>query len=53
MEYGVDGACSQSFLRVGSGNVGTEISVTGMSVLICYYSFHFRRIVQEIIARNS
>ena len=26
MGYGVVDACSQSFLRVGSGNVGTEIS---------------------------
>jgi hypothetical protein len=50
MEYGVDDACSQSFLRVSSSNVGTEISVTGMSELIYYLIFHFRRKVQEISA---
>ena len=53
MEYGVDGAYSQSFLRVGSGNVGTEISVTGISELIYYRIFYFRTKVQEIRVRNS
>jgi len=53
MEYGIDDACSQSFLRAGSGNVGTEISVTGMSELVYYRMIRFRRKVQETSARNS
>jgi hypothetical protein len=52
MEYGVDDACSQSFLRVGSGIAGTEISVTAMSELIYCRIFNFRRKVQQISARN-
>jgi len=53
MEYGVDDTCSQSFLRVGSGNVFPEITVTGMNELIYYSFFHFSRKVQETSARNS
>ena len=53
MEYGVDDASSQSFLRGGSGNGGTEISVIGMSELIYYRIFHCRRKVQETSSRNS